>query len=123
METISLIKSAYLDFIYLKSFETAELEINDTFVTVTISLITKLTSHLDEIYHFSTHKPPTQFQQIGRYLCLEAFYLLNITSFMSKKFIDKFHEQKGIRLLIGCLNNQNLVNSYVKFHAEDDTHG
>lgn len=119
-DQLNWIKAAYLDFIYLKSFETAELEISDIFVSLAINLIAKLTSELDEIYRFKEDQPPTQFQQICRYLCLEVFYLINIVSFSSKKFIDKFHELKGIRLLIGCLNNGNLVDNYVKFHAEEN---
>lgn len=49
---LNFIKSIHLDYIYLKSFADAELEVNDTFVTVVIRLIEKLKDSIDEIYNF-----------------------------------------------------------------------
>ncbi len=112
--THHLLTSLYLDWTYLKSFLHHSLEINDTFISLLVNLLTNLKDNLDQIYTFSNDDALTS---IGRHICTQVFYEINMISFESKKFITKFHEHQGLKVLFACLNNKNLVDNYVQFYA------
>ncbi len=114
--TLTLIKSLYIDWTYLKSFLHHTLEVNDSFVSLLVSLLTNLKDHLDHIYNFNGE--PDVLSTVGRHLFTEIFYQINLLSFESKKFISKFHKHQGLKVLFACLNNKNLVDQYVQFYAQ-----
>ena len=113
---LAVIKSLFFEYSYIDSIEQNNLDIDDKFVDLLISLLTKLRDHLDEIYNFNDDAD--KFKLFCRLIATEIFYKINLISFESLTFNTKFQKKKGLQVLFDCLNNQTLLNSYSNLNGD-----
>jgi hypothetical protein len=113
------VKSAVIDYFYIKAIDDCRIDPNAIHVKVIIKLMDELfilyQKSFDEEMNQSESQLYTTLKLIAHEILPDTMFLLNCISFDSINFCNKFIENNGLKILFDYLNNSKLLNTYLKY--------
>jgi hypothetical protein len=118
-ELLEKLKSAVIDFFYIKTIDDCRIEPNAVHVKVIIKLMEELFVLYQKSFDDELNQSESQLfaalKSIAHEILPDTMFLLNCISFDSINFCNKFIENNGLKILFDYLNNSKLLNTYLKY--------
>jgi uncharacterized protein YqkB len=111
------LKTAALNFFYIKSFDVTQTEFDSNFVRIIIDLLENLYPHYVSVFEKKLTPDDSELYRnllnLVESIVPEIIIVLNCIAFDSIKFCNKFIESNGLKIIFDYISNSTLLQNYV----------